>query len=125
MQRRLLNVFAAIILSLALPSGIVLGCMADPTDPAMAQMACCQHGHHDCGAAMGAKDCCDHGDHSPQQGFTKTFTAFNLLRKLPVATAMVLPDSVGTVPQIASAPRVILFAGTTSPPRLAFSVLLI
>lgn len=125
-QSRVLRALAAVILSVALPGGALLGCVTGPADSAMEQMACCQHGHHDCGTSVSSRTCCATGDHSNQNSSTKSLSGVDILRKLPGTARVGQPFSLASVESpLQLRPSVTMFAGTTSPPRLAFSVLLI
>lgn len=116
---------ATIVLSLALPAGLIAACAAGAADSPMAQMECCKHGQNDCGASVSAKACCETSDQADHQGLAKTTPSFELIRKLPIATGLSIPVPVYSAAFDMHPPRVAMFAGTTSPPRLAFSVLLI
>lgn len=119
---RFTTLLAAIVLTIVLPGAPLLRCLAGPTASAMVQMECCKHDR--CSSAVAAAPCCQRGDHSAQSSYTKSLVGFELMRKLPPASgelAVVAPAPTMNP----SVPLVVLFAGTTSPPRLAFSVLLI
>jgi hypothetical protein len=125
-QSRWLTAVAAIVLCVALPGGALLGCVTGPTDSAMAQMACCKHGHQACGTSVSARACCETGDHSNQNTLAKSLSGVDLIRKLPLATRVGVPLSeVPLRSWVLARPVATMFAGTTSPPRFAFSVLLI
>jgi hypothetical protein len=121
---RLCVVFVALMVSVAVPASALLSCMADQTASAMAKMACCKTAKPECGtASKGTMECCKAGTHSDQQTVAKELTVAN-----PLKTAF-LCDVSTPVPQpiLARQPQapVMLCAGTTSPPRFAFSALLI
>jgi hypothetical protein len=97
-------------------------------EPAM-QMACCKSGHHECHKSGNAVDCCQASGHEhqqnvpDQQNIAKTCSITKISGDTSVLANVLL---VTPQPLIArSLPRIPLFAGTSSPPRLAFSILLI
>ena len=118
--------FIALVLSVAVPASALLSCMADQSDSAMTQMACCKTAKPDCGtSSKGAMECCKTGDHPDQQNVTKGPTVINPLKTLFVTAVPMQAEIVRPlIAQTADEP-VMLFAGTTSPPHLAFSALLI
>ena len=118
--------FIALLVSVAVPASALLSCMADQTDTAMTQMACCKTAKPDCGASSkGTMECCKTGDHPNQQNVTKVPSLANPLKTAFVSAAPVPADSVQPLIVRRTHETVTLFAGTTSPPHLAFSALLI
>ena len=116
--------FVALIVSVVVPSSILLSCMANRSDSVATRMACCKTAKPDCKtASKGTMECCKTGSHPDQQNIAKVLTVAN-----PLKIAFAFPAS--TFVQQLLVPRqshepVTLFAGTTSPPRFAFSALLI
>ena len=118
--------FAALGVSLSLPASALLSCLADQSDTAMAQMACCKSGKPDCGQSSGALQCCKTAERPQQQNLVKGLSVVNPLRIQPSALVVTGVAQVALpLTLLQSPPPVVLFAGTTSPPRLAFSSLLI
>jgi hypothetical protein len=121
---RFLAAVTALLLSVAVPASALAGCMADSKDTSTTQMACCKTAKPECRtASKGTMECCGTAKAPVQQIAAKILTGAD-----PLKTADVSPAS--TVLQQPLLParraeRVMLFAGTTSPPRLAFSSLLI
>jgi hypothetical protein len=114
----------ALVVSVALPASALASCMADRSDSAMTQMACCRKAKPDCGtASKGTMECCKAENHPEPQLVAKILTVANPLKTIVLSPASTL------VPQPLTPRRspepVMLFAGTTSPPRFAFSALLI
>jgi hypothetical protein len=125
-QLRFPVVFMALLVSVAVPASALLSCMADQSDSAMTQMACCKTARPECGtSSKGTMECCKTGDHPDQQNVTKVQTVANPLKILVVSLAATLVDAVQPLIVRRSHETVTLFAGTTSPPHLAFSALLI
>jgi hypothetical protein len=124
-QFRLLIALTALGVSVAIPAAPLLSCMADQNATAMAQMACCKRAKPDCAQTSQALQCCKSAGHPQQQSFVKAPSVAKTLRVESVTTfganAIVAPTSV----RLDVRPAVVVFAGTTSPPYLAFSVLLI
>jgi hypothetical protein len=129
LRGRLLSALVAAAISISVPGAALAGCMSGPSDAPMAQMACCKNGHHECHKAGNAADCCKSKSHDDRQ---------NAADRQHVAKASSITKVTGDVsapavarpltPQrslVRSLPPIPLFAGTSSPPRLAFSVLLI
>lgn len=116
-------------ISISVPGAAIAGCMSGLSDGPTVQMACCTGGHHECHKSGNAVDCCKASghEHQPnvpdQQSIAKTFSITKLTGDTSVL-ADVLPLT--TQPLIVrNLPWVPLFAGTSSPPRFAFSILLI
>jgi hypothetical protein len=124
-QFRLLIALTAIGVSAAIPVAPLLSCMADENATAKAQMACCKSAKPDCAQTSQALQCCKNADHPQQQSFVRAPSVANTLRAESVtvfaANAAAAPPSV----RLDVRPAVVVFAGTSSPPYLAFSVLLI
>ena len=110
---RFLRVACSALLTLALASSAVAGCL--PMDPQRTEeMACCKEGTHDCGPAMRAADCC--------QSSTPTAEKFIATKPAPTAKPIVAlsylavvslsgsPSSPWTVATVAPSP-------SSSPPR--------
>lgn len=121
---RLLAALIALLVSVAVPASAWVSCVADQSDAVMTQMACCKAAKPNCGtASKGTMECCKTGTHADQQNVGKVLTVAN-----PLKTAVFSPASpLAPQPLLAREshePRM-LFAGTTSPPRFAFSALLI
>jgi hypothetical protein len=126
------RVFTALIaaaIGISVPGAALAGCMSGPTDAAMAQMACCKNGHHECHKSGDASDCCKTKSHGDQQNAADQQTPVKASSITKVTGDVSAPAVVRhqTPPSsfVRSLPPVPLFAGTSSPPRLAFSVLLI
>jgi hypothetical protein len=116
--------FIALLVSVAVPASALLSCMADQSDSAMTQMACCKTAKPDCGtSSKGTMECCKTGDHPDQQSLTKVPTITNPLKTAFISVAVTLVQQ-PLMPRRPQEPMT-LFAGTTSPPRFAFSALLI
>jgi hypothetical protein len=123
---RLLVAFIALAVCVAVPASALLSCMADLNATAMEQMACCKGAKPDCPRSSQALECCTSTDHPQQQNFVKAPSAVNPLRAQ--AAAMIVPNGGHLVVQptpLPVRPTIVLFAGTTSPPHLVFSALLI
>jgi hypothetical protein len=120
--------FIAVAVGFAVPASALLTCMGDQPNSAMAQMACCKSAKPECEhhSAQGLK-CCKSGDHPEQQNIAKVSPVTNPF-KIQTQAAGLVSTTDPTLPFFArqhSHPPVTLFAGTTSPPHLAFSTLLI
>jgi hypothetical protein len=123
-RRDFLAAVTALILSVAVPASALAGCMADQRDSAMTQMACCKTAKPDCATSSeGTMACCKTGNHPDQQLVAKILTVANPLKTIFLSPASTLVQQPLT-PRRSPEP-VMLFAGTTSPPRFAFSALLI
>ena len=123
---RLFVAVIALAVCAAVPASALLSCMADSNATAMAQMACCKGAKPDCPQSSQARECCKSTDHPQQQNFVKAPSAVNPLRAQ--MAAMIVPNGGHLVVQPTPSPvhpTIVLFAGTTSPPHLAFSSLLI
>ncbi|MBI3492314.1 MAG: hypothetical protein HY047_11120 [Acidobacteria bacterium] len=122
------RVFTALIaaaISISVPGAALAGCMSGPVDAPMAQMACCKNGHHECAKTSDGQDCCKTKAPSDQQNLAKISAPTKSERPLQTVLAVFLP-TIPTGPSFESSrPAFVLFAGTSSPPRIAFSVLLI
>ena len=112
----------------AVPASALLSCMSDQSNATMTQMACCKTATPDCERhSASSLKCCKTGDHSEPQNLAKVPTVTKPVKSqvfvglLVSGTNAVLPFF--TRPQVR--PPVVLYAGTTSPPHLAFSALLI
>jgi hypothetical protein len=123
-RRHFLAALTALVMSVAVPASALAGCMADSKDTITTQMACCKTAKLECRtASKGTMECCKTGHHPDQQNIAKVLTDSN-----PLKFASVSPASTVVQPPLLPArptEPVMLFAGTTSPPRLAFSALLI
>jgi hypothetical protein len=127
---RLLNAFVAAAISLSMPGAALADCMSGPSDAPMAQMACCKNGHHECHKSGNAADCCKSKSHGDQQNAAdrQHVAKASSITKVTgdIGAHALVVRSLTTEPSLArSLPPIPLFAGTSSPPRLAFSVLLI
>ena len=129
LRGRLFTALMTAAISISVPGAALAGCMSGLSDEPTMQMACCKGGHHECHKSGSVVDCCkasghEHQQNVPdQQNIAKTFS----ITKISGGTS-VLADvlQVTQHPLIArSLPWVPLFAGTSSPPRFAFSILLI
>jgi hypothetical protein len=126
------RVFTALIaaaISISVPGAALAGCMSGPTDAAMAQMACCKNSHDECHKSGDASDCCKSKSHGDQQNAADQQSPVKASSITKLTADVSAPALVRhQIPQasfVRSLPPVPLFAGTSSPPRLAFSVLLI
>jgi hypothetical protein len=125
-QVRFPAIVIVLLVSVAVPASALLSCMADQNDTAMTQMACCKTAKPECGTpSKGTMECCKTGDHPDQQNVSKIPSVANPLKILVVSVAATLADTVHPLIVRRSHETVTLFAGTTSPPHLAFSALLI
>ncbi len=128
---RLFSALVAAAISISVPGAALAGCMAGPSDAPMAQMACCKNGHHECHKSGAAGDCCKtkHQQDQRSLGQQNLAKASSLVKFSPAAgriAVAVSPTTIATDHSRAfSLPPIPLFAGTSSPPRFAFSVLLI
>jgi hypothetical protein len=110
----------------ALLASPVAACAAEAVASETQQMACCQHGHHDCGAAMKAADCCNQSSHRPLElGTAKTEQGPSnvmpvLLALYPQSLLSLGVDSVAKPIHRAALP-----VDTSPPDCIAFTVLLI
>src|SRR5438067_13190992 len=94
-QLRSCALFIAILLSVAVPATALLSCMADQSDTAMTQMACCKTAKPVCGtSSKGTMDCCKTGDHPHQQNVTKVPTLFNPLKTQFVSAVATVTNTV-------------------------------
>jgi hypothetical protein len=121
---RFLVALIALVASVAVPASALLSCVADRNDAVMTQMACCKTAKPNCGtASKGTMECCKTGTHADEQNVAKVLTVANPLKTMFLSPASILVQ----LPRLARQPHepVMLFAGTTSPPRFAFSALLI
>jgi hypothetical protein len=116
----------ALAMSVAVPASAMLACMVNANATVKAQMACCKGAKPDCPQSSKALQCCKSTDHPQQQNVAKTPSAGN-----PILTQAAPSPFVGganiVLPSASFSLRhaVALFAGTTSPPHLIFSALLI
>lgn len=120
--------FVAVAVGLAVPASALLTCMNGQANHTMAQMACCKTAKPVCEHHPAASvKCCKTGDHREPQNFAKVPTVTDpvkghaLVGMLVSTTNAVLPFF--TRQQVR--PPLALYGGTTSPPHLAFSALLI
>lgn len=124
-QCRLFIALVALAVSTAVPASALLSCVADQTVSVMTKMACCKAAKPNCGASsQGTMECCKTGTHSDQQNVAKVLTFANPLK----TSLLIFPTSTLVLQPLLARPqreRVMLCAGTTSPPRFAFSALLI
>ena len=122
----LLAAFIALTVGVAVPGSALLSCMADQNTGAMAQMACCKTAKPECEHSSQAMQCCKSGDHPDQQNLVKAPALIKPLKTSSLASAMVTVVHTASLftTGISHTP-VTFFAGTTSPPRLVFSTLLI
>jgi hypothetical protein len=126
-MRQPLAVIVVAVVCAALPASALIGCLADSRDNATTHMACCKTVQPDCGTASKSKmECCKTGSHPDQQNVVKTTAIYKPL----TSPALVWhASSVGEVPSAvgvqSSGPPMPIFAGTTSPPHLIASALLI
>jgi hypothetical protein len=129
LRGRLLNALVAAAISISVPGAALAGCMSGPSDAPMAQMACCRNGHHECHTSGNAADCCKSKNHDDQQNAADRQNVAKASSITKVTADVSVPVVVRSLtPQRSlarSLPPIPLFAGTSSPPRLAFSVLLI
>jgi hypothetical protein len=124
-RARALTTFIALAICMAMPASALLACMGDANASAMSQMACCKGAKPDCPQASKTFQCCKGTDHPQQQNVVSAQSKIGLVVMLTVATpfdrlAHALPATSFPARQV-----VALFAGTTSPPHLLFSALLI
>ena len=125
-RRHFLAAVIALVLSVAVPASALAGCIADQSSPAMAQMACCKTAKPDCVASSkGTMECCKTGDHPDQQNVMKVPSVNNPLKVLFVPAVAAQAEILRPFITRTTDEPVPLFAGTTSPPHLAFSALLI
>src|SRR5262249_11463893 len=117
--------FVAVLIGLALPASALAACMSDLSN--RAQLPCCKAARPDCEHhSAPSMKCCKIGEHPEQQ-----VTAKIPVVAKPARTLMAADRHVGaTTPALRFPTRQYvhpsrLFAGTTSPPHLAFSALLI
>ena len=128
LRERFFTALVAAALSISVPGAGLAGCMSGPADAPMSQMACCKNGHHDCHKSGGETDCCktkghDRPQHADQQGVRKASSIVKVSVDLNAHVGVqVLPS---LVPHISPASAIPLVNGTSSPPRLVFSILLI
>jgi hypothetical protein len=114
----------ALAVGVAVPASALLSCMADSNATAMAQMACCKGAKPDCPQSSQALECCKSTGHPQQQNFVKALSAVNPLRVQSSVSIVAGSAAIALSPALLySRPPVALFAGTTSPPRLTFSLL--
>jgi hypothetical protein len=129
---RLFTAVIAAAISISVPGAALAGCMSGPADAPMAQMACCKNGHHECGKSGDAHDCCkskhrqDLQNFADQQNLAKASSVTKLSADVSVLGVATSATSQASHHSLAlSHPWTPLFAGTSSPPRIAFSILLI
>lgn len=129
LRGRLLTALMTAAISIAVPGAALAECMAGLSDEPTMQMACCKGGHHECHKSGNAVDCCKASGHHPQQNapdqqsIAKTFSITKLTGDISVRVDVLPLTSQLLV--VRGLPWVPLFAGTSSPPRFAFSTLLI
>ena len=122
---RLFTAAIALVVSAAVPSSALLSCVVDASASSSAQMACCHTAMPECPRSA-AVQCCNTNHRADLQVVAKAPAAFHLVKlalalsQLPNGIAVVLAREVAP-----TGPPVTLFAGTTSPPHLVFSTLLI
>ena len=128
LRGRFFTALIAAALSISVPGAGLAGCMSGPADTPMSQMACCKNGHQDCHKSGRETDCCktkghDRQQNADQQDVAKASSIVKVSVDLSAnVDVQVLPL---VVPHISPVSAIPLFNGTSSPPRLAFSVLLI
>jgi hypothetical protein len=124
-RARALTILIVLAICLAMPGSALLACMADASAGAMAQMACCKGAKPDCSRSPKTLQCCASTDHPQQQNVVNALPLVN--PPLTQSVAVPFTRAALAAPAASSASRhaVALFAGTTSPPHLVFSALLI
>jgi hypothetical protein len=122
---RALTTLIVLAICVAIPTSALLACMADVNAGATAQMACCKGAKPDCPQPSKTLQCCKSADHPQQQNVVNARPVIGSVVMQSVtmpfaAVAQVLPAMSFSARQ-----AVALFAGTTSPPHLLSSALLI
>ena len=124
-RARALTTFIVLAICMAMPASALLACMADANASAMAQMACCKGAKPDCPQPSRALQCCKSTDHPQQQNVVSARSVIS--SAVMQSVTMPFADVADALPATSFTARqaVALFAGTTSPPHLLFSALLI
>jgi hypothetical protein len=118
--------FIALLVGAAVPASVLASCMADQSSAATTQMACCKTAKPECGTtSKGTMECCKSGAHPDQQNVTKLPTVANPLETLIAGPVPTLAHALEPFVVRRPVEPAVLHAGTTSPPHLAFSALLI
>lgn len=125
LRARALTTVIVLAVSVAVPASALLACLPEVSGTPMAQMACCKGAKPDCPQASKALQCCKSTDHPQQQNVAsgQSIISSAVMQSMMMLFAGVAP----TLPATSYMGRqtVASFAGTTSPPHLLFSSLLI
>jgi hypothetical protein len=124
-RARALTTFIVLAICVTVPASSLLACMADANASAMAQMACCKGAKPDCPQSSKTLQCCKSTDHPQQQNVVNAPSPVNPALTQSVAMPFTSATLAAPAASFASRHAVALFAGTTSPPHLLFSALLI
>ena len=104
----------------------LMACASEVMTSQMQQMACCEEGHHDCGAAMKPADCCTQSDHQASRlSMSKSEPRASVITPLLVwahPASVSIVESPATLHAI-DPPSSVLDTGP--PDCFAFSILLI